>query len=74
MTDERLANIDNYRMLANAIVQKACTAYVSLWRSNNRKRDNVTELVSIPALERFFRSHEFMLFTNDAIDPEWLIK
>lgn len=71
--DERTATRDNYKNLANAIIQKACEDYVAAvkyWRKHN---DHYTKL-KIDMLERFFRGQEFLLYTDGKIDPEYMIK
>lgn len=64
--DEYLANIQNYKMLAGAIVQRAAENYVAALKSENK--------LLIMSLERFFRSQEFLLYTGGNIDPEYMIE
>ena len=64
--DEYLANIQNYKMLAGTIVQRAAEDYVAALKSENK--------LLIMSLERFFRSQEFLLYTGGNIDPEYIIE
>ena len=66
ISDERLVNIENYKMLAAAIVEKAVEDYKTALIA----RDDI----QINSIEKFFRSHEFLLFTDYLIDPEYIIQ
>lgn len=72
-SDERTATRDNYKNLANAIIQKACEDYVAAVKYWRKYNDNYTKL-KIDMLERFFRGQEFLLYTDGNIDPEYMIK
>lgn len=66
ISDERLVNIENYKMLAAAIIEKAVEDYSTALITKDD--------IQIGSLEKFFRSHEFMLYTDGIIDPEYIIQ
>lgn len=60
-TDERLANIEYYKRLGAAIIEKAADDYIYAYRVGNRDE--------CERIERFFYSDEFTLFSGGNIDP-----
>lgn len=63
--DPRLANIEQYKRLATAIIKYAAEDYVYAYQVG--KKDEIERL------ERFFRSDEFTLFSGGNLDPEAVI-
>lgn len=60
-TDERLGNIECYKRLGVAIITTAADDYVYAYRIHNT--------LEVESIERFFRGHEFVLFSGGNIDP-----
>lgn len=65
ISDERLANIEQYKALAAEVVKVAADDYIWAIRSGNDSE--------VSRIERFFRGPNFALFT-DNLDPEYLIE
>lgn len=65
-SDEYTATSSNYKMLVNAVIQKAAEDYIAAYK--------VWNTFKIEELERFFRGQEFLLYTDGKIDPEYIIK
>lgn len=65
-SDEYTATSSNYKMLVNAVIQKAAEDYIAAYKVRNTFK--------IEELERFFRGQEFLLYTDGKIDPEYIIK
>lgn len=64
-TDPRLANIDQYKTLAAAIIESAAEDYVYAYRVG--KKDEIERL------ERFFYSDEFTLFSGGNLEAKAVI-
>lgn len=63
---EYLANIENYKMLAGAIVKLAALDYVAFYGAGAKS--------AYKTIEKFFNGEQFMLYTDGNIDPQYLIR
>lgn len=63
--DPRLANIEQYKALAAAIIATAADDYIYAVRVNSKRE--------IERLERFFNSDEFILFSDGEYEPKAVI-
>ena len=66
MDDERLVNLDRYMDLANAIIKRAAEDYLMAVKYRDQ--------IKTSSLERYFRSDQFLMFTDYNIDPDYFIK
>lgn len=64
-SDPRLANIEQYKRLAAAIIESAADDYVYAYRVGNK--------TECERLERFFYSDEFTLFCGGTLEPKAVI-
>lgn len=64
-SDPRLANIDQYKALAAAIIESAAEDYVYAYRVGNK--------LEYERIERFFYSDEFILFSGGNLDPKAVV-